>query len=138
MPDLLFKHDVTIATDISQAITALSGEVLKGVPEKLAARLLRRPDVVLAEPGARGFAFAQANRLPDHVAALVSPPLDDQRIAEDEARAAKGAEARKIRTERLDREDAEERKADELRKVEERRQADAQRAKEAEEARRNK
>lgn len=95
MTDLFFKHDVTIALD-GAAIDARAGEVIVNVPPRLAAVLLRRPDVITADPAldVRRFEFSEARRHPAALVPFISPPQDLAKLVADEKLADEAEKAR--------------------------------------------
>lgn len=97
MADLLFKHDVSLAVDFGKAIEARAGEVLAGVPDKIATRLLQRHDVVLADPGldVRRVEFNQPRRHSQTVSDFIAPPINYAKLIADEKRMQEGEQARK-------------------------------------------
>jgi len=114
MKALFFRHAMMLATDVEEAFEIKAGDTLTGVPDDLAEKLLKRPDVMPgdANAGEQIVAFGEPRRrVADALARIVSPALDENRLAEDEERAAKATEARRKREDRLRKEAAEARKA---------------------------
>lgn len=97
MVDLFFKHDVSLAIGFGKAIEARAGEILAGVPDKIATRLLARPDVVVADPSldVRRFEFADPRKHSKVVADSIAPPIDHNKLIADEKRIKESDDARK-------------------------------------------
>jgi hypothetical protein len=81
--ELYFPDALTIGLGPGEAIEVRAGEVVP-VPGELVATLLKRRGVAEAGPGhseARRVSVAEARlRIPTHVQARLSPPLDDDRL----------------------------------------------------------